>query len=85
MNFFRLIIANFHPPGEEPLSPRFDNEEVGVYLVELESRDKPGRAPGGERGLFAGRNEPVIWSRPPARGFKTRPKKRSMSPARPRR
>ncbi|MCP4691182.1 MAG: alpha-2-macroglobulin, partial [Desulfobacterales bacterium] len=66
--------------GEEPGSLRFDIREAGVYLVELESYDKLGRAQVVSVDLFAGGDEPVTWSRPPARIFKATAEKKEYKP-----
>jgi uncharacterized protein YfaS (alpha-2-macroglobulin family) len=43
---------------------------AGVYIVELESADELGRRQLLSVDLFAGGNQPVTWSRPPAQVFK---------------
>jgi uncharacterized protein YfaS (alpha-2-macroglobulin family) len=44
--------------------------ESGVYIVEIESSDDLGRRQVVSVDLFAGGNQPVTWSRPPAEVFK---------------
>lgn len=50
-------------------------EGAGVYLVELETQDRLGRAQKVAVDFYAGGNEPVSWSRPPSEVFKVTPDK----------
>ncbi|MBN2800954.1 MAG: alpha-2-macroglobulin [Deltaproteobacteria bacterium] len=57
-----------HSAGE-PLSLELPLQRAGVYLVELEARDRLGRAQVVEVDLFAAGDTPVAWSKPQAGVF----------------
>jgi hypothetical protein len=50
--------------GAEPVPLSFPIEQAGVYVVELEARDRLGRAQVLRADLYAGGDEPVAWSKP---------------------
>ncbi|HLY57829.1 MAG TPA: alpha-2-macroglobulin family protein, partial [Stellaceae bacterium] len=54
--------------------------EAGVYVVQIEAQDALGRRQTVSVDLFAGGNQPVTWSRPPAQVFKVTPDKPSYVP-----
>ncbi|MCP4104125.1 MAG: alpha-2-macroglobulin [Desulfobacteraceae bacterium] len=64
----------------EPQQVKLPISRAGVYIVELESRDKLGRTQLVSVDLFAGGDEPVTWSRPPARVFKVTQEKKKYAP-----
>lgn len=55
-------------------------EGAGVYLVELETQDRLGRAQKVSVDFYAGGSEPVSWSRPPSEVFKVTPDKPRYAP-----
>ncbi len=54
--------------------------KAGVYIVEIESRDKMGRMQSVKVDMFAGGKEPVSWSRQTTKVFKVSTDKKSYSP-----
>lgn len=56
--------------GSDALKLDLPIDGSGVYIVELESSDDLGRRQLVSVDLFAGGNQPVTWSRPPAQVFK---------------
>lgn len=64
----------------QPLSVQLPLEGAGVYVVELETQDRLGRAQTVAVDLYAGGDEPVSWSRPPSEVFKVTPDKASYVP-----
>lgn len=66
--------------GSQPLSVPLNLEGAGVYLVELETQDRLGRAQKVAVDFYAGGNEPVSWSRPPSEVFKVTPDKTRYVP-----
>jgi uncharacterized protein YfaS (alpha-2-macroglobulin family) len=62
--------------GAQPLAL----EGAGVYVIELETQDRLGRAQTVSVDLYAGGDEPVSWSRPPSEVFKVTPDKASYVP-----
>ncbi len=65
---------------EKPLLPKLPIEQSGVYVVQLEARDRMGRTQLLSLDLFAGNGEPVSWSRPPAQTFKATPDQHDYAP-----
>jgi uncharacterized protein YfaS (alpha-2-macroglobulin family) len=59
----------------QPLPVPLTLEGAGVYVVELETQDRLGRAQTVAVDLYAGGDEPVSWSRPPSEVFKVTPDK----------
>lgn len=55
-------------------------EGAGVYVIELETQDRLGRAQTVAVDLYAGGDEPVSWSRPPSEVFKVTPDKAGYVP-----
>lgn len=53
----------------EPLLARFDVPRAGVYLLELEARDRLGRVQTLRTDFYVSGGEALTWSRPPARVF----------------
>lgn len=66
--------------GAEPTPVSMPIDRAGVYIVELESRDKLGRAQSVRVDLYAGGGEPVTWARPPSRVFKVTTDKDRYAP-----
>ena len=64
----------------QPLSVQLPLEGAGVYLVELETQDRLGRAQTVAVDFYAGGDEPVSWSRPPSEVFKVTADKTSYVP-----
>ncbi|HEX8987010.1 MAG TPA: alpha-2-macroglobulin family protein, partial [Rhodocyclaceae bacterium] len=64
----------------QPLSVPLQLEGAGVYLVELETQDRLGRAQTVAVDFYAGGDEPVSWSRPPSEVFKVTPDKATYAP-----
>ena len=64
----------------EPLALRLPVDEAGVYLVELESRDRLGRAQVVEVDLYAGGDEAVSWDKPQVGVFSVATDARSYAP-----
>lgn len=52
-----------------PLATELPLGQAGVYVVELEARDRVGRAQTVRVDLYAGGDEPVTWSRPSSKVF----------------
>lgn len=50
--------------GKEPLPLKLPLEKAGVYVVELESHDRLGRAQVVSVDLYAGGDQPVAWPKP---------------------
>ena len=55
-------------------------EGAGVYVVEVESQDRLGRAQVVAVDFYASGDEPVTWSRPPSEVFKITPDKNQYAP-----
>jgi uncharacterized protein YfaS (alpha-2-macroglobulin family) len=55
--------------GAAPLTLRFPIEKAGVYVVELEARDRLDRAQVVAVDLYAGGHEPMTWAKPVTRVF----------------
>ncbi|HEX4954482.1 MAG TPA: alpha-2-macroglobulin family protein [Thermoanaerobaculia bacterium] len=66
--------------GAGPLSVALPTPEAGVYLVEVEARDKLGRAQVVSVDLFVGGDEAVAWAKPGAGVFKVAADKKSYKP-----
>ncbi len=66
--------------GAQPLPVQLPLEGAGVYVIELETQDRLGRAQTVSVDLYAGGDEPVCWSRPPSEVFKVTPDKASYVP-----
>jgi uncharacterized protein YfaS (alpha-2-macroglobulin family) len=64
----------------EPLALKLPLTGAGVYLIELEAHDKLGRAQVVSMDLYAGGDEAITWSRPPAKVFKVTPDRTSYAP-----
>lgn len=64
----------------QPLPVQLALEGAGVYLVELETQDRLGRAQTVAVDFYAGGDEPVTWSRPPSDVFKVTPDKTRYAP-----
>lgn len=64
----------------QPLAVELPLEGAGVYVVELETQDRLGRAQTVAVDLYAGGDEPVTWSRRPSDVFKVTPDKASYAP-----
>lgn len=65
---------------EEPLDLSLPIEQAGVYVVEIEARDKLGRAQVVAVDLYAGGAEPVGWSKPTSNVFQVATDKSSYRP-----
>lgn len=65
---------------DKPLAVPLALEGAGVYVIELETQDRLGRAQTVAVDLYAGGDEPVSWSRPPSEVFKVTPDKASYVP-----
>lgn len=63
-----------------PLPVPLPLEGAGVYVIELETQDRLGRAQTVAMDLYAGGDEPVSWSRPPSEVFKVTPDKARYVP-----
>lgn len=66
--------------GREPMPIKLDLEGAGVYLIELETRDRLGRPQRVAVDFFAGGDQPVSWSRPPSEVFNATPDKPAYNP-----
>jgi hypothetical protein len=64
----------------QPLAVELPLDGAGVYVVELETQDRLGRAQKVTVDLYAGGDEPVSWSRRPSDVFKVTPDKASYVP-----
>ncbi|MBE9502620.1 MAG: alpha-2-macroglobulin [Proteobacteria bacterium] len=65
---------------EKPLKLKLPIDGAGVYIVEIESRDKLGRTQVVKVDLFAGGDKPVTWSRPPTQVFTVTTDKKEYAP-----
>jgi len=59
--------------AEQPVKATLKLQGAGVYIVEIESHDRLGRAQVVSVDFYAGGDEPVTWSRPPSKVFKVTP------------
>lgn len=66
--------------GKEPLTVPLPIETSGVYVVELEARDRLGRAQVISVDLYAGGDEPMTWARPATKVFSVAPDKAKYQP-----
>ncbi len=66
--------------GTEPVTAGFTLPEAGVYVVELEARDRLGRTQRVAVDLFAGGGEPVAWPRPATPVFHVTPDRTRYRP-----
>lgn len=66
--------------GTDALDVPLDLPEAGVYVVELEARDRLGRAQTMAVDLFAGGGEPVAWPKPATAVFQVTPDKARYEP-----
>lgn len=66
--------------GKEPLTVPLPIASSGVYVVELESRDRLGRSQVVSVDLYAGGDEPVTWARPATKVFSVAPDKAKYQP-----
>jgi len=64
----------------EPLALKLPLTGAGVYIIELETHDQLGRAQVVSVDLYAGGDEAVTWSRPPAKVFKVTPDRTRYAP-----
>ena len=64
----------------EPLKVPLQLDGAGVYVVEVETQDRLGRAQTVAVDFYAGGDEPVTWSRQPSDVFKVTPDKTSYVP-----
>lgn len=64
----------------EPLAIPLPIDRAGVYVVDVEARDKLDRAQAVRVDLYAGGDEPVTWPKPKARVFTTTPDESSYDP-----
>lgn len=64
----------------QPLAVELPLEGAGVYVIELETQDRLGRAQKVSVDFYAGGDEPVTWSRRPSDVFKVTPEKASYVP-----
>ncbi len=64
----------------QPLQVELPLDGAGVYVVELETQDRLGRAQVVAVDLYAGGDEPQTWSRRPSDVFKVTPDKTSYAP-----
>lgn len=64
----------------QPLKLELPLDGAGVYVIELETRDRLGRAQVVAVDLYAGGDEPQTWSRRPSEVFKVTPDKSSYAP-----
>ena len=76
----RKILERQAKSGAQPLRVDLPLDGAGVYVVELETQDRLGRAQTVAVDLYAGGDEPVTWSRPPSDVFKVTPDKASYAP-----
>jgi uncharacterized protein YfaS (alpha-2-macroglobulin family) len=66
--------------GKQPIRLELPIERAGVYVVELSSRDRLGRAQVIAVDLYAGGKEPVTWARPVTRVFSVATDKDNYDP-----
>jgi uncharacterized protein YfaS (alpha-2-macroglobulin family) len=66
--------------GTEAVKVELPLAGAGVYVIELEARDKLGRAQSVSVDLYAGGDEPVSWARPSSDVFQVLPDKTSYVP-----
>lgn len=66
--------------GDGPIEVPFDLAGAGVYVIEVETRDRLGRAQSVTVDLFAGGDEPVTWEKPATAVFQLVPDKARYSP-----
>lgn len=66
--------------GTAPVAADFTLPEAGVYVVELEARDRLGRSQRVAVDLFAGGGEPVAWPRPATPVFHVTPDRAKYAP-----
>ena len=66
--------------GDAALPLRFEAQEAGVYLIELEAEDRAGRRQSVRVDLFMAGGTPVTWSRPPSQTITLTPDKAEYAP-----
>ena len=66
--------------GTQPLKIELPLDGAGVYVIELETHDRLGRAQVVAVDLYAGGDEPMTWSRVASEVFKVTPDKTSYVP-----
>src|SRR5882724_1050792 len=66
--------------GDAPTKLDLPLDGAGVYIVEVEARDRVGRTQTVSVDLFADGGTPVTWSRPPAKVFKVTTEKADYAP-----
>jgi len=66
--------------GAQPLKVELPLDGAGVYVIELETQDRLGRAQTVAVDLYAGGDEPMTWSRMASEVFKVMPDKASYAP-----
>ena len=64
----------------KPTTLKLPVTSAGVYIVELETQDRLGRAQVVSVDFYAAGNEPVTWSRPPTRVFNVTVDRKSYKP-----
>src|SRR5262249_26370516 len=65
--------------GEEPSDLELPLSGAGVYIVEVQARDRVGRTQTVSVDLFADEGTPVTWSRPPSKVFKVTTEKKDYA------
>jgi uncharacterized protein YfaS (alpha-2-macroglobulin family) len=76
----RKILERQVVSGTQPLRVDLPLDGAGVYVVELEARDRLGRAQTVSVDLYAGGDEPVTWAKPGSDVFTVMPDKNSYAP-----
>jgi len=66
--------------GSEPVSLDLPIDEAGVYVVELEARDRLGRVQVVTVDLYASGDDPIAWSKPEAGVFEITADKQDYAP-----
>ncbi len=63
-----------------PVAVRFENQEPGVYIIEVDGKDKLGRLQTVKVDLFLAGDKPLAWQKPEQMVFETAPDKTSYQP-----
>jgi alpha-2-macroglobulin len=66
--------------ADKPVQLNLPVAEAGVYILRLSARDALGRVQVVERDFFVAGDDPVTWSRPPARTFQVTSDRDSYAP-----
>jgi len=66
--------------GEQAIKQKLQLQGAGVYIIEIESRDRLGRVQVVSIDFYAGGDEPVTWSRPPSKVFTVTPDAKNYKP-----